>query len=49
MDQHIDKAQKERHDRLIEQMRRILGSEICAIFDIQRPSKSCSTTTGGYW
>jgi Flp pilus assembly CpaF family ATPase len=33
MDQHIDKAQKERHDRLIEQMRRILGSEICAIFD----------------
>jgi len=33
MDQHIDKAQKERHDRLIEQMRRILGSEICAVFE----------------
>ena len=28
-----DKAQQERHDRLIEQMRRILGSEICAVFD----------------
>jgi len=33
MDQHIDKAQKERHERLIEQMRRILGSEICAVFE----------------
>jgi type IV secretion system protein VirB11 len=29
----MDKAQQERHDRLIEQMRRILGSEICAVFD----------------
>ncbi len=29
----IDKAQQERHDRLIEQMRRILGSEICAVFE----------------
>lgn len=29
----IDKAQQERHNRLIEQMRRILGSEICAVFD----------------
>lgn len=29
----IDKAKQERHDRLIEQMRRILGSEICAVFD----------------
>ena len=29
----IDKAQQERHDRLIEQMRRILGSEICAGFE----------------
>lgn len=28
-----DKAQLERHARLIEQMRRILGSEICAVFD----------------
>lgn len=28
-----DKAQQERHARLIEQMRRILGSEICAVFD----------------
>ncbi len=28
-----DKAQIERHDRLIEQMRRILGSEICAVFE----------------
>lgn len=28
-----DKAQIERHARLIEQMRRILGSEICAVFD----------------
>ena len=28
-----DKAQQERHDRLIEQMRRILGSEICAVFE----------------
>ena len=33
MDQHMDKAQQERHARLIEQMRRILGSEICAVFD----------------
>lgn len=29
----LDKAQQERHDRLIEQMRRILGSEICAVFE----------------
>ncbi len=29
----IDKAQQERHDRLIEQMRRILGSDICAVFE----------------
>ncbi|MGC9216491.1 P-type conjugative transfer ATPase TrbB [Acidithiobacillus sp.] len=29
----LDKAQQERHNRLIEQMRRILGSEICAVFD----------------
>ena len=29
----IDKAQQERHNRLIEQMRRILGSEICAVFE----------------
>ncbi|MHB1643083.1 MAG: ATPase, T2SS/T4P/T4SS family, partial [Acidithiobacillus sp.] len=29
----MDKAQQERHDRLIEQMRRILGSEICAVFN----------------
>ncbi|MHB8201922.1 P-type conjugative transfer ATPase TrbB [Acidithiobacillus sp.] len=28
----LNKAQQERHDRLIEQMRRILGSEICAVF-----------------
>ena len=28
----MNKAQQERHDRLIEQMSRILGSEICAIF-----------------
>lgn len=30
---HMDKAQQERHTRLIEQMRRILGSEICAVFE----------------
>ena len=30
---HMDKAQRERHNRLIEQMRRILGSEICAVFE----------------
>lgn len=29
----MDKAQQERHNRLIEQMRRILGSEVCAVFD----------------
>lgn len=29
----MDKAQQERHTRLIEQMRRILGSEICAVFE----------------
>ncbi|WP_226850158.1 P-type conjugative transfer ATPase TrbB [Acidithiobacillus ferrooxidans] len=29
----VDKAKQERHDRLIEQMRRILGSEICAVFE----------------
>lgn len=32
-DINVDKAKQERHDRLIEQMRRILGSEICAVFD----------------
>ncbi|WP_226855999.1 P-type conjugative transfer ATPase TrbB [Acidithiobacillus thiooxidans] len=30
---HMDKAQQERHTRLIEQMRRILGPEICAVFE----------------
>ncbi|QER46010.1 type II secretion system protein E [Acidithiobacillus caldus] len=29
----MDKAQQERHDRIIEQMRRILGSDICAAFE----------------
>lgn len=29
----IDKAKAEQHARLIEQMRRILGSEICAVFE----------------
>lgn len=29
----MDKARQERHIRLIEQMRRILGSEICAVFE----------------
>lgn len=29
----LDKAKVERHARLIEQMRRILGSEICAVFE----------------
>jgi type IV secretion system protein VirB11 len=32
-DINVDKAKQERHDRLIEQMRRILGSEICAVFE----------------
>lgn len=33
MDNGLSKAQIESHTRLIEQMRRILGSEICAVFE----------------